>query len=151
MKNTEALRKKIEEYIGKNLPEYFVMDWKFLPASETIELYLDSRKGITVSECGEVAKKLSEVFPELGEYMFVVSSPGLDKPLRLAFQFEKNLNKMVSVYNRGTGEEFFGKLVEVCFPSIKVLKYKQHKKQIRPTKETILLELNDDLIVKVKI
>lgn len=65
-------------------------------------IYIDKDNGVTVEDCERVSKMIDPVIEELNPtkdatYCLDVSSYGLDKPLKYDWQFEKYLNKKVSV------------------------------------------------------
>lgn len=70
-------------------------------ASKVIEVYVDSDNGISLDECSEISRALSEKLDETdliqGRYRLDVSSPGLDRPLKLIRQYRKNLGRMCKV------------------------------------------------------
>jgi ribosome maturation factor RimP len=76
-------------------------------SSKVIEVYVDSDKGITLDECSQVSRALSEKLDEIdlitGRYRLDVSSPGLDRPLKLLRQYSKNIGRTCKV--KYTGEE----------------------------------------------
>lgn len=57
-----------------------------------VRLYIDSSDGVTLADCTKVSKQLSTVFdvedPISGNYTLEVSSPGLNRPLGRASDFE---------------------------------------------------------------
>lgn len=69
--------------------------------SKVIEVYVDSDKGITLEECSDISRKLSVRLDEEniieGRYRLDVSSPGLDKPLKLQRQYLKNIGRRCKV------------------------------------------------------
>lgn len=63
-----------------------------------ISVYIDNEKGISIQECALVSRSLSEFLgDDMEKYSLVVSSPGLDIPLKVAAQFTKNIGKEVEV------------------------------------------------------
>ncbi len=98
-------------------------------SSKVIEVFVDSDAGITLEECSQISRALSEKLDEAdlitGRYRLDVSSPGLDKPLKLARQYKKNIGRTCSV--KFTGEEkkkvlLEGKLERVTEHSIVIFK-----------------------------
>lgn len=69
--------------------------------SKVIEVYVDSDTGITLEECSDISRKLSEKLDELelitGRYRLDVSSPGLDRSLKLLRQYHKNIGRNCNV------------------------------------------------------
>ncbi|MBP6672851.1 MAG: ribosome maturation factor RimP [Bacteroidetes bacterium] len=76
-------------------------------SSKVIEVYVDSDNGITLDECSQISRVLSEKLDEAdlitGRYRLDVSSPGLDRPLKLLRQYAKNIGRTCKI--KYTGEE----------------------------------------------
>lgn len=65
-------------------------------------VYIDKSNGVDITDCEMVSKLIDGVIEELNPtkdetYYLDVSSYGIDKPLKFDWQFEKYLNKKVSV------------------------------------------------------
>ncbi|MBM4161427.1 MAG: ribosome maturation factor RimP [Ignavibacteria bacterium] len=73
-----------------------------------VEVFADTDKGITIEECAEISRDLGrqletqQVFDRA--YRLEVSSPGLDKPLRLLRQYRKNIGRRYRV-DYASGQE----------------------------------------------
>ena len=67
-----------------------------------LAIYIDRPGGITVDDCAEVSRQLTRVFAVEGiDYdRLEVSSPGLDRPLRKAADFERFAGSRVDVKMR---------------------------------------------------
>ena len=78
------------------------VEYKKLNNQNTIIIYIDKLGGITLDDCELVSKKLDAILDDLNPtndvpYNLNISSPGLDRPLKLDWDFTKNLNKEVEV------------------------------------------------------
>ncbi|WP_298441303.1 ribosome maturation factor RimP [uncultured Ferrimonas sp.] len=66
-----------------------------------LRLFIDHADGISVQACAEVSRQVSAVLdvedPISTEYSLEVSSPGMDRPLFTAAQYEKYLGSEVNV------------------------------------------------------
>ena len=66
-----------------------------------IEVVCDSDSGLSIDDCTDITRYLrfhidhEDLFP--GNYVLEVSSPGLDKPLKLLRQYKKNVGRTVTV------------------------------------------------------
>jgi ribosome maturation factor RimP len=71
-----------------------------------LTIFIDRPGGITVDHCAEVSRQLSRVFAVEGiDYdRLEVSSPGLDRPLRKAADFERFAGSKVDVRMRRPDE-----------------------------------------------
>ncbi|MFA6541776.1 MAG: ribosome maturation factor RimP [Bacteroidota bacterium] len=109
-------------------------------SSKVIEVYIDSDKGISLEECSDISRELSMKLDELdlisGRYRLDVSSPGLDRPLKLLRQYSKNIGRNCKVKYTAEGKKIVqegileqvaataivikkgGKLFEIPFPAI---------------------------------
>ena len=83
---------------------------------KTLRLYIDKPEGVTIDDCSNVSRHLSDALdldPEVieGAYTLEVSSPGLDRPLKSVADFVRNKGRFIRV-TRSTGKPLTGKLVE---------------------------------------
>jgi len=66
-----------------------------------LRLYIDKPGGITIDDCqlvnDSVSDAIDEADPIQGAYIFEVSSPGLDRPLKTDRDFEKYKGELVEV------------------------------------------------------
>ena len=66
-----------------------------------LRLFIDKEGGITIDDCQivseELSEKLDEVDPIDHSYIFEVSSPGIERPLKNERDFRRNLNKMLEI------------------------------------------------------
>ncbi len=99
-------RQKIKEIAGPVLEQggSFVVDvlLRLERKSVLVQLYADTDKGITIDECARVSRELRSVLEaqrvfEGTDFRLEVSSPGLDKPLRLLRQYPKNIGRRFDV------------------------------------------------------
>jgi ribosome maturation factor RimP len=69
--------------------------------SGLLRLYIDAEAGITLDDCEQVSRVVSEVLdaedPIPGQYTLEVSSPGLERPLRTAAHFARFVGETVHV------------------------------------------------------
>jgi ribosome maturation factor RimP len=86
-----------------------------------ITVIIDGDHGITIDDCGKISRALSEKLDELNldtgtaSYVLEVSTPGLDHPLKLRRQFEKNIGRNVKVHRKDKSI-VLGKLT-ACLPT----------------------------------
>lgn len=66
-----------------------------------LRVYIDSEQGIKLVDCERVSRQISALFdvenPILTRYNLEVSSPGLDRPLFTAEQFQRFVGRKISV------------------------------------------------------
>ncbi|HVX28268.1 MAG TPA: ribosome assembly cofactor RimP [Parafilimonas sp.] len=114
----ETILQKTEALVTKLLsqePEYFLVEIKIKPTNN-IKVYIDGDKGISIEKCvyfnRQLYKKIEDagMFPS-GDFSLEVSSPGVDKPLKLHRQYLKNIGRNIEVtFNDGSKKE--GKLLQ---------------------------------------
>jgi ribosome maturation factor RimP len=110
MIKTEFIRNLLEgELTQKGL---FLVEVLVTPANKIV-VYLDSLQGVTLEECMQVSRFLeSRLDRNEEDFELEVSSPGLDKPLKLPVQFEKNVGRMLDVV-KSDGMKITGKLLGI--------------------------------------
>ncbi len=80
-----------------------------------LRAYIDKEGGITVNDCEAVSREMNEILDREdyveGPYIFEVSSPGLDRPLRSERDFARSVGKAVEIRTYrpiGGSKEFSG-------------------------------------------
>ena len=70
---------------------YELVDFETSPRGRLMRVFIDSPNGITVDDCATVSNQLTRIFEvENIDYdRLEVSSPGLDRPLKKAADFER--------------------------------------------------------------
>jgi ribosome maturation factor RimP len=96
-------------------PSHFLVETRIKPTNN-IKVFLDADEGMPLSELIQYNRKLYRWIEETGLYpdgnfSLEVSSPGLDEPLKLQRQYQKNMGRFVEIMlNDNTTKE--GKLLE---------------------------------------
>lgn len=64
-----------------------------------LRIYIDKEGGITIDDCQVVSEEVSEVLDQVDpidiSYIFEVSSPGIDRPLKTERDYQKAMGKLV--------------------------------------------------------
>ena len=102
---------EISELVEAALPEIqgFLVDVAVRGerGSSVVEVFIDTDRGITADQCAFVSRRLSSDLDRLnlipGRYRIEVSSPGLDRPLKLPRQFARNLGRHLRVVHQREG------------------------------------------------
>ncbi|MET0682683.1 MAG: ribosome maturation factor RimP [Casimicrobiaceae bacterium] len=81
------------ELLERTLPPmgYELVDWESSPKGRYLRVFIDKPMGVSVDDCARVSRQLTRVFA-VENFDFdrlEVSSPGLDRPLRKAADFER--------------------------------------------------------------
>lgn len=103
-----------------------------------LKVYLDTEDGITIDQCSDVSRILSNKLDELDyiedSYFLEVSSPGLDRPFKTYEDFKRNINELIEVnlYAKKNGEKLYvGKLINIEDDSITIKIENKEKKEIK--------------------
>jgi len=84
-----------------------------------LQVFVDTDKGITIEECAIISRELAQELDRAnvfqGAYRLEVSSPGIDKPLRMLRQYRKNIGRrfVVRYQSAETPSTLVGKLQSV--------------------------------------
>jgi len=72
--------------------------------SSIVQVFIDTDQGVTADQCALVSRQLSTELDRLniipGRYRIEVSSPGLERPLKLPRQFTKNIGRQINIVSR---------------------------------------------------
>lgn len=75
----------------------FLVDLK-ISAANQIAVFIDSDNGMTIQECAKLSRHVeSELDREVEDFELSVSTPGLDQPLKVRRQYQKNVGREVKV------------------------------------------------------
>jgi len=117
MINAELVRDFLQDELARR--GLFLVEVSVRPVNR-ITVYLDSMKGITLDECMAVSRFLeSRLDRNVEDFELEVSSPGLDKPLKLPVQFEKNAGRFLDVV-KSDGLKITGKLLGISGEIIRI-------------------------------
>jgi ribosome maturation factor RimP len=81
----------------------FLVDFQVQNAkgSKRLQIFVDTDSGITISQCAEVSRDLRERLAghnvDAGDFEIEISSPGIDRPLKLLRQYSKNIGRELQV------------------------------------------------------
>lgn len=142
-KTAEEIALPIAEGMG-----YFYVDTEYAKQGRdyVLTIFIDQPGGVTLEDCEKVSRAVEQAIDEkdfiADKYCLCVSSPGLDRPLKTARDFERCLTQVVDVkiYKPFEGKkEFVGVLVE----------YDENSIMIRTEENEIRFELSE--IAKVSL
>ncbi len=145
--NFEAVKNKIEEWLQPVLDErnLFLVDIKF-PMGRQVEVYVDSDKGIHISECAEISRFLEKNLDESGlvpeNYILEVSSPGMDNPLRVPRQYKRRVGQVLEV-TKTDGVQVLGELIAVNDANIKLRDVPEEMSKTQKAKNKETRELKE--------
>jgi ribosome maturation factor RimP len=139
MISEEYIKSIIEGELAKR--NLFLVDLK-ISSSNKINVFVDSIKGVTIEECAKLSSVIKdELNKDIDDYVLEVSSPGLNNPLILPLQYEKNLGRYLDIITKD-GYRKTGRLTKVFENGIQIkseltLKNKQGRKRSQETKEYV--------------
>lgn len=115
-----VIEKEINTYFEHS--DLFLVDIKVLTNGK-IEIFADGKTNITIDECAKISRHIYHFLEEhhlLSDNLSLdVSSPGMDEPLKVPQQFQKQLNKQVDVVLKN-GLKITGELIGADEQGIKV-------------------------------
>ena len=105
MSKKEEYEKRTEEYMLPIVEKrgFELYDVEFVKEGNDYYLraYIEKPGGITINDCVDVSREMNEILDKEDyikeAYIFEVSSPGLDRPLKKDKDFERNLGKQVDI------------------------------------------------------
>jgi len=101
---TDSVLNNVGQLVNQFLesePGYFLVEVK-IKATNNIKVFIDGDKGISIEKCVQFNRQLykiiegTDLFPQ-GDFSLEVSSPGIDKPLKLQRQYLKNTGRNVEI------------------------------------------------------
>lgn len=95
-------------------------------------IYITSKEGINLDKCAEISRILSPIFdlepPLEGEYLFEVSSPGIERKLTKPEHYSASIGEKVKIKLK-TKEKFIG-LLEAFNGNVASVRVENELKQI---------------------
>lgn len=95
-------------------------------------LYITSKEGISLDKCAEISRILSPIFdlepPLDGEYLFEVSSPGIERKLTKPEHYSASLGEKIKV-KLNTKEKFIG-ILEAFTGNVASVRVENELKQV---------------------
>lgn len=137
MSAEHRIRELVEEKIADR-EDLFIVSIDVIN-NKIVEILVDGDQGISIDDCVKISRHVGfhleeeEVFDNA--YRLEVSSPGVDKPLKLLRQFIKNIGRNVRVL-LNDGKTMEGKLLDANEESI----YIEYKKKEKGKKAEVLQE-----------
>lgn len=107
------IKQKIEGLLEQVLRErvaFFVdLQVRNEHGGKMVQVFVDTDKGITIEQCAEISRDLIREFDAQrlfeGNYRIEVSSPGIDKPIKLLRQYTKNIGRRFTIQYASNGEQ----------------------------------------------
>lgn len=119
MSNAKLYEEKTEELIEPLLAQrgFELVDVEYVKEGSEyyLRVYMDKEGGITIDDCVDVSRAFNEILDRedyiSDAYIFEVSSPGLDRPLKKEKDFARSIGErvLVKTYQKiDKTKEFYG-------------------------------------------
>lgn len=154
--NTDSLIKSVESHLNSLLEkevEFFLVEIT-IQTGNAIRILVDGDQGIPIGQLTGYHRALyklleeNAVFPN-NDFSLEVSSPGLDEPLKIKRQFEKNLNRAVEIILKD-GEKVDGILLAINETELRIEETKGQGKKKEVIQHTISLPSIKTTKVQIK-
>lgn len=103
LENIRALLLRVAEEAGAFVVDVAVRNER---GGKLVQAFVDTDKGITIDECAEISRELGRRIDQGNliqtSYRLEVSSPGIDKPVRLLRQYPKNVGRRFKIMVHGS-------------------------------------------------
>ena len=154
--NTEAqialLTKKIETLISEE-PDLFLVEVRIAPTNN-IRIFIDGDQGVSIDKLVRYNRSLykqleeEQIFPA-DDFSLEVSSSGLDEPLKLNRQYQKNIGRFVEVLLLD-GRKIEAKLTGATETDLLVEEEKGKGKKLEIIPHSIPLDTIKATIIQIK-
>jgi ribosome maturation factor RimP len=107
----------IKPVFEKNNVYLVDMEFRGRGKDRLLSIFVDTKEGITLAQITQLNDEISDLLDMhniiSGSYRLQISSPGLDRPLKYLWQYQKNINRKLQVNyrDRDTQKEITGKLM----------------------------------------
>jgi ribosome maturation factor RimP len=109
--------------------DLFLVETVVKPGNKII-VFLDGDNGVTIAACQKISHALELTFDRnIDDFELTVSSAGIDRPLKLPRQFQKNLGKLVTL-TTFEGASMTGKVVHINEEGIELELLPEKKKKL---------------------
>lgn len=132
--NKVDIENTVNDYLDGKL--IFLVDVE-VRKGNTINVYIDSDEGLNIDDCAEVSRFIESKFDRDEEdYELRVSSPGLERPLRMMRQYNRYIGREINI-EAIDNRKITGELMALSETGIEVL-VKNGKKQSELKSEKLL-------------
>lgn len=144
----KEISRLVEKFIDNDEIFLVEVNTKGKPGNLKIQVFIDGDQYLNVDECSKISKKISNDLEERdiidGRYIIEVSSPGVDKPLKLIRQYPKHIGRELEILTK-ENKKYQGELLSVHNEEIEVsIKSSKIKKEL----ESQSLKLSIDEVEK---
>jgi ribosome maturation factor RimP len=135
----QTIEEKIKDLISAD-SDVFLVEIKIKPINN-IKIYIDGDQGVSIERLVQFNRRLYKQLEEEnrypdGDFSLEVSSPGLDEPLKLYRQYQKNIGRFVEIIEK-EGEKKEGKLLSADENGVVIEEVKGKGKKLQTVQHTI--------------
>jgi ribosome maturation factor RimP len=135
----------VEQFIDNDEIFLVDVDIKGKPGNLKIQVFIDGDQSVNVDECSKISRKLTNELEEKdmidGRYLVEVSSPGVDRPLKLIRQFSKHIGRELAILTKNN-KKYQGELLDVLNDEIEIsIKSSKIKKELNS--DSLILPVTD--------
>jgi ribosome maturation factor RimP len=113
-------------------------------------ILFDGDNGVTIDQCASISRRLSRFMDENIELerplTLEVSSAGLEHPILMLRQYQKNIGKNIKTTLK-SGEEVEGKLLEATEKEVAIEVLKDKKKKLTEVVRIDFLDINKTIVL----
>lgn len=138
MISKEYINSLVEEKIAE-MP-YFIVEVS-VSSSNVIRVEIDGDKGVNINDCVQISRHIEgSLDREVEDFELTVSSAGMDQPFRILRQYQRYLNREVSI-KKVSGEKLVGKLMSADEKEVVIEQTRKERIEGKKKKQTITEEL----------
>ncbi|WP_236979379.1 ribosome maturation factor RimP [Membranihabitans maritimus] len=147
----DKVRKVVEQKIGEDdYNDCYIVEIVYNTSKNHLAVYIDCDSGLTLAKCQVFSRHIESYLDDsllIGEkYGLDVSSPGVERPLKMVRQYKKNIGRELNVIMTN-GDTKTGELIRVSEDEV-VLNVKKSKKE--SVEEVLPFELIKKSLVQIK-
>lgn len=128
----------VEEKISE-MP-YFIVEIS-VSSSNAIRVEIDGDQGVNINDCVQISRHIEgNLDREQEDFELTVSSAGMDQPFRILRQYQRYLNREVSI-KKTNGEKMTGKLLSANEDQVVIEQTRKERIEGKKKKQTIVEEI----------
>lgn len=150
----QSTEQQVSVWVDQKLHEEGWEDCFLIDANvhgKKIEVFLDSDSGISFDRCKKMSRHLEAQLDEMmyleGKYILEVSSPGVDRPIRLLRQLKRHQGRSFQFFFENR-EPFVAELTEVDGENL-TLTYPHPEKKKETIQETLTFNDLNEAVVQI--
>jgi len=152
----EKLKNRVIELLDSHFEgtDYFIVDVTVAPGDK-IRVFADAHQhNIKIAECAKISRHLENILEEEGsvaeKWGIEVSSPGMSNSFKVEAQYQKALNKPVSLKTK-SGKKEKGILIKVSEDAVSIEKHSKVKGKKQPEVKVLSFDRKDIKEIKRQI